>query len=138
VALELLERFGIGAFAERRFASLSSGERQRVLLARSLMADPALIVLDEPSAGLDLPGREELLDALAGLAADTDAPAAVLVTHHVEEIPEGFTHALVLRDGHVVTAGPLDTALTSESLSTAMGIAVVLDERDGRFSARRA
>ncbi|GMA37392.1 hypothetical protein GCM10025876_35960 [Demequina litorisediminis] len=102
------------------------------------MADPELLLLDEPAAGLDLGGREELLSALTELAGDRRSPAMVLVTHHVEEIPVGFTHALLLREGQVVAAGPLEETLTADNLSTTYGMPVALDARDGRWSARRA
>src|SRR5207253_2179863 len=100
-AVELLERFGCGELARHPFATLSSGERQRVQLARTLMTDPGLLLLDEPTAGLDLGGREDLVHRLARLAADPTTPATVLVTHHVDEIPAGFDHVLLLRDGRV-------------------------------------
>jgi len=125
-------------FAEREFWTLSEGERKRVQIARALMPDPELLILDEPAAGLDLAGREELLAALTELAGDRRSPAIVLVTHHVEEIPVGFTHVLLLRDGEVVAAGPLGEALTADNLSQTYAMGVELGERDGRFTARRA
>lgn len=132
-----LARLGVDAFADRPWGSLSSGERQRVLLARSLMNDPGLLILDEPAAGLDLPGREALLGSLGALADDPATPPVLLVTHHVEEIPAGMTHALLLRDGRVLASGPIDETLDADHLGAAMGIALALEYRDGRFSARR-
>ena len=108
-----------------------------MLIARSLMTDPELLLLDEPAAGLDLGGREELVARLADLAADPDAPATVLVTHHVEEIPPGFSHALILSEGHVVAAGLLDDVLNSENLSKAFGQSIALEVIDNRYFARR-
>ncbi len=134
----LLLAFGMADFAEREFWTLSEGERKRVQIARALMADPELLLLDEPAAGLDLGGREELLAALTELASDRRSPAIVLVTHHVEEIPVGFTHALLLRGGEVVAAGPLAEALTAENLSRTYAMAVDLGEEGGRYTARRA
>jgi iron complex transport system ATP-binding protein len=135
-ATALLRQFGVGDLAQRRYGSLSEGERKRVQIARALMTDPELLLLDEPAAGLDLGGREDLVRRLAALAADPDAPAMVLVTHHVEEIPPGFTHALLLREGGVVAAGPLDEAMTSDNLSKAFDVSLRLDRVDGRFAAR--
>ena len=131
----LLDRLGVGGLAAREFGTLSSGERQRVLLARTLMIEPGVVLLDEPNAGLDLGGREELVAALTALAADSASPPIVLVTHHVDEIPPGFTHLLLLRDGRVLANGPIEDALTSESLSATFGLALCLDRRNGRFSA---
>ncbi|MBF6371029.1 ATP-binding cassette domain-containing protein, partial [Nocardia puris] len=111
---------------------LSEGERKRVLIARALMTDPELLLLDEPAAGLDLGGREELVERLGDLAADPDAPAIVLVTHHVEEIPPGFTHALLLNEGEVVAQGLRGDVLTSENLSEAFRPAIALDRIEGR------
>lgn len=135
-ALDCLERMGVGHFAERPLQSLSSGERQRVLLARTLMNDPAIVLLDEPSARLDLGGREQLVSALEHLAAEPEAPPLVLVTHHVDDIPPSTSHALLLRDGRVLAAGPLDDTLTSDSLSECFGLPLSLERRpSGRYSA---
>jgi iron complex transport system ATP-binding protein len=135
-ALALLDRLGVAALAERRFGSLSTGERQRVQLARTLMADPGLLLLDEPAAGLDLAAREDLVDRLGGLAVDPATPPTVIVTHHVEEIPAGFTHVLLLRGGRTVAAGPLDDVLTEPALSDCFGVPVQLDRDADRFTAK--
>ncbi|MCU0266758.1 MAG: ABC transporter ATP-binding protein [Actinomycetia bacterium] len=132
----LLEAMGAQHLAERQFGTLSEGERKRVQIARALMADPELLLLDEPAAGLDLAGREELVRRLGGIAADPGAPALVLVTHHVEEIPPGFTHALLLRGGGVVAAGPVAQAVSSATLSSTFGLPLRLERRSGRFTAR--
>jgi iron complex transport system ATP-binding protein len=134
-ALAQLDRLGIARFADREVGTLSSGEQQRVLLARSLMTSPGLLLLDEPTAGLDLAGREQLVAGLALLARDQAAPAMVLVTHHVDEIPPGFTHALLLRDGAAVAKGPITKALTTATLSTCFGLELVLERRGQRYSA---
>ncbi|MFI2837791.1 ABC transporter ATP-binding protein [Mycolicibacterium sp. PDY-3] len=136
-AVDMLESMGAEHLAERTYGTLSEGERKRVLIARSLMTDPELLLLDEPAAGLDLGGREELVARLADLAADPDAPAIVLVTHHVEEIPPGFSHCLLLSEGSVVGSGLLADVLTSENLSAAFGQSITLDYIDGRYFARR-
>jgi iron complex transport system ATP-binding protein len=136
-AVDMLESLGAEHLAERTYGTLSEGERKRVLIARSLMTDPELLLLDEPAAGLDLGGREELVSRLADLAADADAPAIVLVTHHVEEIPPGFSHCLLLSEGKVVATGLLTDVLTSENLSKAFGQSIALDVIDGRYFARR-
>jgi len=136
-AIDMLESVGAEHLAERTYETLSEGERKRVLIARSLMTDPELLLLDEPAAGLDLGGREELVARLADLAADADAPAIVLVTHHVEEIPHGFSHALILSEGRVVDSGLLANTLTAENLSKAFGQSIALDVIDGRYFARR-
>ena len=132
----LLDRFGVGDRADQAFGTFSSGERQRVQLARTLMTDPDLVLLDEPTAGLDLGGREDLLLRLTGLARDPSTPPLVLVTHHADEIPEGFTHALVLGFQRVVAQGPIDEVLTAEVLTEAFGLPLSVEHRDGRWSAR--
>ncbi|HEX9045158.1 MAG TPA: ABC transporter ATP-binding protein [Candidatus Limnocylindrales bacterium] len=134
----LLARMGIAALAERQFGTLSSGERQRVQVARALMPAPELLLLDEPAAALDLGAREGLVDRLEDLARDADLAALVLVTHHLEEIPPGFTHALVLARGRAVAAGPIEETLATGALSEAFEIPLVVDCVDGRFHARRA
>jgi iron complex transport system ATP-binding protein len=136
-AVDMLESMGAEHLAERTYGTLSEGERKRVLIARALMTDPELLLLDEPAAGLDLGGREELVARLADLAADPDAPALVLVTHHVEEVPPGFSHCLMLSEGQVVAAGLLPDVLTAQNLSTAFGQDIALDVVDGRYFARR-
>nr|WP_202421966.1 ABC transporter ATP-binding protein [Gordonia sp. SID5947] len=136
-AVESLESLGAEHLADRRFGTLSEGERKRVLIARALMTDPELLLLDEPAAGLDLGGREELVDRLGRLASDPEAPAIVLITHHVEEIPDGFTHVMLLSEAEVVAQGLLDDVLTSENLSTAFRQQITLSKVDGRWFARR-
>ena len=137
-ATDLLARVGLRAFTDRRFGTLSEGERKRVMLARALMTDPELLLLDEPAAALDLGAREALLRLLTRLAADPDAPPTVLVTHHAEEVPVGTTHALLLSRGRVVAAGPVREVLTGPLLSRAFGLPLVVEEREGRFAARAA
>jgi iron complex transport system ATP-binding protein len=134
-AESLLESIGLHGFADRTIATLSSGEQQRVLLARSLMAEPGLVLLDEPTAGLDLGGREELVGSLAAMADSPETPPVVLVTHHVDEIPPGFTHLLGLRAGRIVAAGTLSDTLTQDSLHTIYGMPLRLEARDGRYVA---
>ena len=135
-ARELLDQVGVAHLAERTFSTLSEGERKRVLVARALMSDPELLLLDEPAAGLDLAGRESLVGTLSRLALDTRAPAQVLVTHHVEEIPLGITHALLLRAGRIVASGPLRETLTDANMSETFGLPLALTESDGRWAAR--
>lgn len=130
-----LNRLGMGAYAHRELGTLSSGEQQRVLLARSLMTNPGLLLLDEPTAGLDLGGREQLVSALAVLAKDPSAPAMMLVTHHVDEIPPGFTHALLLRQGRILAKGPIDRVLTSARLSACFDVPLTLERHGERWSA---
>jgi iron complex transport system ATP-binding protein len=134
-ARELLNRLAADHLADRRFGTLSSGERQRVLIARSLMTRPEVLFLDEAMTGLDLGARERLVASLADLAADPASPAVVLVTHHVEEIPPGFGHILLLRGGAVVAAGPVDDVLTADTLSECFGQELLVECRDGRYHA---
>ncbi|MBF6132953.1 ABC transporter ATP-binding protein [Nocardia otitidiscaviarum] len=137
-AVDVLESLGAEHLSDRAYGTLSEGERKRVLIARALMADPELLLLDEPAAGLDLGGREELVERLGDLAADPDAPATVLVTHHVEEIPPGFTHGMLLNEGAVVAQGLLEDVLTADNLSEAFRQSITLDRIDGRYFARRS
>ena len=134
----LLEQFGVGALGDRLYGTLSEGERKRVQIARSLMTDPELLLLDEPTAGLDLGAREDLVRRLTGLAADPDSPAIVLVTHHVEEIPPGFTHAMLMRDGGVVAQGLLRDTITADNLSKTFGLPLRLSTIDDRYHAQAA
>jgi iron complex transport system ATP-binding protein len=134
-AFALLNDWGMGPLLNRKFATLSEGERKRVQIARALMTDPELLLLDEPAAGLDLGGREDLVHRLSQLAMDEDAPAIVLVTHHLEEVPPGFTHAMLMRDGEVVAAGPLDEVLTSGNLSETFGLPLDVSANAGRYTA---
>ena len=124
--------------ADRQYGTLSEGERKRVQIARALMTDPELLLLDEPAAGLDLGAREALVMRLTRIAADLNAPTTVLVTHHVEEIPRGFTHVLLLSGGQVIAAGPIEQALTSPALSACFGVPLHVDAQEGRFAARLA
>ena len=133
---ELLEQLAVVHLAGREYGTLSEGERKRVQIARALMSDPELLLLDEPAAGLDLGGREVLLDRLTELAYDPDAPAMVLVVHHVEEIPPGFSHALLLREGTVVAQGLLRATVTSENLTKTFGVPLRVSHDRGRFTAR--
>jgi iron complex transport system ATP-binding protein len=136
-AAELLGLLGAAHLADRTFGTLSEGERKRVQIARALMTDPELLLLDEPAAGLDLGGREDLVSTLSVLALDPDSPATVLVSHHVEEIPPGFTHAMLLRAGRVVAQGPLERVVTEEALSETFAMPLQLSVEDGRYAARR-
>ena len=135
-ARALLTRFGVGELADRTYGTLSEGERKRVQIARALMTDPELLLLDEPAAGMDLGGREDLLRRLGMFAVDAEAPAMILVTHHVEEIPPGMTHALLLREGRIVSQGLIGDVLTSENLSQAFGLTLTVEREAARFFAR--
>jgi iron complex transport system ATP-binding protein len=135
-AERLLARGGVADIADRPFGVISEGERQQVLLARALMGEPELVMLDEPFAGLDLGARERLLGHLAGLASDPDGPAVVLVTHHCEEIPPGFTHGALMRGGRMVAVGPLIDAITSDAVSECFGIGVTVGCTSGRWWSR--
>ena len=133
----LLNELGVARLADRTFGTLSEGERKRVQIARALMTDPELLILDEPAAGLDLGGREDLVSTLSVLALDGVAPAIILVSHHVEEIPPNFTHVLMLRGGKVVVAGPLEHVMNEHNLSATFGMPLVLEQTAGRYAARR-
>ncbi|HMG65689.1 MAG TPA: ATP-binding cassette domain-containing protein [Streptosporangiaceae bacterium] len=135
-AVELLDAMGCAHLIRRRFATLSEGERKRALIARALMADPELLLLDEPAAGLDLGGREDLLRRIAGLAVDPRAPLMIMVTHHVEEVPAAFTHAMLLRRGTVLAAGPVQEVFTERHLSRCFGLPLRVTRHLGRWSAQ--
>ncbi|WP_421015477.1 ABC transporter ATP-binding protein [Glutamicibacter creatinolyticus] len=134
-AFALLHEWGMSTFMNQPFGKLSEGERKRVLIARALMTDPELLILDEPSAGLDVAGREDLVYRMSQLAADGEAPTLVLVTHHLEEIPPGFTHALLMNSGKIVAAGTMAETMTEEKLSAAYGMELAVRVEGGRYSA---
>jgi iron complex transport system ATP-binding protein len=134
----LLRALGVLHLAQRTYGTLSEGERKRVQIARAMMPDPELVLLDEPAAGLDLGGREDLVRRLSNLALDEASPAMIMVTHHVEEIPAGMTHVLMLRRGKVVAAGPIELTLTGPNLTTCFGVALELSYDAGRYAARLA
>ncbi|URM91868.1 ABC transporter ATP-binding protein [Streptomyces sp. MRC013] len=135
-ARAFLDRLGMSDFLDRRFGTLSEGERKRTLIARALMTDPELLLLDEPAAGLDLGGREDLVRRLGRLARDPHAPSMIMVTHHVEEVPPGFTHVLMFRQGEVLAAGPVETELTSRNLSHCFGLPLVVERVGDRYTAQ--
>ena len=135
-ARHALARVGADGLADQHFGSCSSGEKQRILIARALMTDPALLLLDEPTAALDLRGREEFVQTLERLAAEPDAPAMALITHHVDEIPPSFDHALLVRDGRVLASGPIESTLTDELLSKTFDLALQIRREGSRWSAR--
>src|SRR6516225_12179112 len=135
-AVELLDALGCAHLIRRRFATLSEGERKRVQIARAMMPDPELLLLDEPAAGLDLGGREDLLRRIAMLASDGTAPTMVMMTHHVEEVPQGFTHAMLMRRGSVLALGQLEDVFTERNLSKCFGVPLALERRGHRWSAR--
>jgi iron complex transport system ATP-binding protein len=135
-AVALLTTFGVRELADRRYCTLSDGEKKRVQIARALMADPELLLLDEPTAGLDLGGREDLLNRFAKFSSDPMAPASIVVTHHIEEIPVGTTHALIIRDGTIAVSGPISDVITTEHMSAVFGINILVSAENGRFFAR--
>lgn len=137
-AEQIMGEWGILALAGRTFGTLSEGERKRVLIARAIMTDPELLLLDEPAAGLDLGAREDLVASLEMLSLADDSPVLVMVSHHVEEIPVGFTHVLMLRDGKVVAQGPIADTMTAANLGATFGQRIQLDHESGRWAARRA
>ncbi|CAG7603149.1 ABC transporter ATP-binding protein [Leucobacter soli] len=134
-AERILAEWDLVDFADHRFGTLSDGERKRAMIARAVMTDPELLLLDEPSASLDLGARERLLQLLSGYAQSPYSPAMIMVTHHVEEIPPGFTHVLLLRDGRVQAAGPIDETLTADALGATFGMEFEVTQRNGRYSA---
>lgn len=135
---DLLRQWGMAELADRTFGTLSEGERKRTQIARALMSDPELLLLDEPTAGLDLGGREDLLSRLADMASDPASPTVIMVTHHVEEIPRGTTHALLLREGRCVASGPIGEVLTHDIVSQVYGIPIHIESRADRWMARAA
>ncbi len=137
-ARRVLGEWGLADLADRTFGTLSDGEQKRVQIARAVMTDPELLLLNEPTASLDLGAREELLSLLSGYAKEESTPAMIMVTHHVEEIPVGFTHVLLLRDGAAVAQGPIAETLTAENLTATFGMPITLTSEDGRFAARAA
>ena len=135
-AVALLTTFGVRELADRKYGTLSEGERKRVQISRALMADPELLLLDEPAAGLDLAGREDLLKRFSIFAQDPHAPASILVTHHIEEIPTGTTHALILKDGKIAVSGPIEQVITSEHISAIFELPITVVREGQRFFAR--
>ena len=135
-AMALLTTFGVRELGDRTYGTLSEGEKKRVQISRALMTDPELLLLDEPAAGLDLGGREDLLRRFANFSADPAAPATILVTHHIEEIPVGTTHALLLKDGAVAVSGPIDQVITSGHISAVFGTSITVTPESGRYFAR--
>jgi|UniRef100_UPI004049BB96 iron complex transport system ATP-binding protein len=135
-AIALLTTFGVRDLADRRYYTLSDGEKKRVQIARALMADPELLLLDEPTAGLDLGGREDLLRRFSDFSTDPLAPASIIVTHHIEEIPIGTTHALIIKDGKIAVSGPVGDVITTEHMSAVFGLDIEVSAANGRFFAR--
>ena len=135
-AIALLTTFGIRSLGDREFATLSEGERKRVQICRALMADPEILLLDEPAAGLDLGGREDILTRFANFSQDPQAPVTILVTHHIEEIPAGTTHALLMKEGLIAVSGPVAEVITSEHVSEVFGLPISVHKENGRFFAR--
>ena len=134
--MALLTTFGVRDMADRRYYTLSDGEKKRVQIARALMCDPELLLLDEPAAGLDLGGREDLLRRFAAFSSDPLAPASIVVTHHIEEIPIGTTHALIIKNGTIAVSGPVADVITTEHMSAVFGINIEVSSANGRFFAR--
>ena len=135
-AKRVLAEWKLDSLENREFGGLSDGEQKRVQIARSVMTDPELLLLDEPAASLDLGAREELITLLGGYARAKSAPAIVMVTHHVEEIPSGFTHALLMKNGAITAAGPIDEVLNPANLSLTFGLELSLEKSNDRYVAR--
>ncbi len=135
-AHRLIGTLGLAGVADARWPTLSHGQRGRTLIARALMPKPRLLLLDEPATGLDLPGRERLIDALDSLRREHPELATVLVTHHLEELPPGTTHAMLLREGRVLARGPVSHVLTGDQVGTCFDLPLVLERHDGRWTVR--
>lgn len=135
-AIALLTTFGVRELGDRSFGTLSEGEKKRVQISRALMADPEILLLDEPAAGLDLGGREDLLKRFAKFSSDPLSPVTILVTHHIEEIPVGTTHALLLKDGAVAVSGPVDQVITSQHISAVFEVPIHVQKEGARFFAK--
>jgi len=135
-ARRVLNEWHLSEYADRPFGTLSDGERKRVQIARAIMPDPELLLLDEPVASLDIGSRESTIKILSGYASHPSAPAIIMVTHHLEEIPAGFTHALVLNQGKIIACGPINQTLTTEKLSEAYGLPLEVAFQGGRFAVR--
>ena len=135
-ARRVLNEWHLQDFADRAFGTLSDGERKRTQIARAVMPDPELLLLDEPVASLDLAAREQTVKIIGAYASAPEAPAIIMVTHHLEEIPTGFTHALIMSEGRVFAAGPIESTITSEKISEAFGMAITVDSVDNRYRAR--
>lgn len=134
-AMHMIRQWGLEHLVNRKVGTLSEGERKRVQIARALMADPELLLLDEPAAGLDVAGREDLVSRLASLADDPMSPSLILVTHHVEEIPPNFTHALLLSQGRISSAGSIEDIIKSEPMSDAFGVRLAVEKAEDRWYA---
>ena len=135
-AIALLTTFGVRDLGDRLYGSLSEGEKKRTQIARALMTDPELLLLDEPAGGLDVGGREDLLRRFAQFSTDPSSPATILVTHHIEEIPIGTTHALLIKDGQIAVSGPIESVITTEHISTIFAVPIQVTHEEGRFFAR--
>lgn len=135
-ARRVLAEWDLSQHADRAFGTLSDGERKRVQLARSVMTDPELLLLDEPVASLDLGAREQTVQLLGAYASSVVAPSMVMVTHHLEEIPTGFTHALLLNEGNIVAQGEIDHIISSDLLSETFGFGLNVSREGGRFQVR--
>jgi iron complex transport system ATP-binding protein len=135
-ARRVLNEWNLSQHADRAFGTLSDGERKRVQLARAVMTDPELLLLDEPVASLDLGAREQTVQLLGAYASSPVAPSMVMVTHHLEEIPVGFTHALLINEGRVIAQGPIDRIITSDLLSETFGMPLNVTSENGRFQVR--
>jgi iron complex transport system ATP-binding protein len=134
-AYRVLAEWDLIELASQPFGTLSDGERKRAMIARAVMTDPELLLLDEPSASLDLGARERLLQMLSGFAQSPQSPAMIMVTHHVEEIPPGFTHVLLIREGRIQAAGPIAETLTAANLEATFGMPFELTRANGRYAA---